>query len=60
MKNAIPWPKSPDHINPALLDDIASRVSAALSLDKKREKDHIITLINNIIAEHYRRETWQE
>jgi len=49
----IPWPESPEQINPGMLDDIAARVSAAMPVDKKRGKNHILSLINNIITEHY-------
>jgi len=53
QKVLISWPDRPEQINPAMLDDLAARVSAAMPMDKKRGKDHIRSLINTIITEHY-------
>jgi len=49
----MPWPETPEQISQGMLDDIAGRVSAAMPVDKKRDKVHILDMINKIIKEHY-------
>ena len=56
-KTLIPWPEKPEQINQDMLDDIAGRVSAAMPVDKKRDKAHILDMINKIIADHYGSDT---
>jgi len=51
----IPWPDHPDQINPAMLDDIAERASAAIDPEHKVSKQAILDIINNEIADHYRK-----
>jgi len=58
--NVVPWPGAPEQIDPAMLDDIAARVSAAMPADKTRGQDYIRGLINKIIKERYREAKCQE
>jgi len=49
----IPWPEHPDQINPAMLDDIAECVSAAIDPEHKVSKQAVLEIINDAIKEHY-------
>lgn len=54
--NGIPWTDRPEQINPAMLDDIAERVSAAIDPEHKVSKQAVLEIINDAIENHYKME----